>query len=229
MVERKILVSGLIIVITALAAGYAVGQYSTPVEQTDTTISSTIITHTETKITTYTRNITETSTRTLIVPSNSKAIIRSHLVFNGTILVTYSIDKPIYSIGEIVHIKTTITNLTPNNRSINFGGSLVYVRNNTKTVWVYPELMFSQGLGPLPGSEIDLLPGEIKILKKWMTADWNMIGLHYTSENDKYNDYFVPEGQYTVKWPTEIGYDDSKTMHWESIEEEIPFTITKQD
>ena len=60
-----------------------------------------------------------------------------------------------------------------------------------------------------------------------MTADWNMTGLHYNSSGIYYNNFFVPEGQYTIEWPTEIGYAASGRWNWESIEEEIPFTITK--
>lgn len=229
MVERKILVAAAIIVLISSVAGYSVGLFSASSGETITTTSSTTITQTETKTTTSTWNITETSTRTLYVPDYSKAIIRSHLVFDGTILVTYSIDKPTYSIGEIVHIKTTITNLTPNNRSFYFGGSMIEVRNSTKPVWVYPEGMYYAALGGLPGSEIDLSPGETKTLDQRMTADWNMTGLHYNREGIFYNNNFVPEGQYTVSWPTEIRYAASGFWHRESIEEEIPFTITKQD
>ena len=224
-----------LIVIIALVGGYFIGQFSAQIIEQDTT---TTITQTETKTSTLIRKITETYTRTLQVPSNSKAIIRSHLIFDGSILVTFSIDKPTYSIGEIVHIKTTITNLTPNDWSFNIGGSIIEVRNSTKPVWTYPENVYFSFLAPWPGSEIDLLPGETKIIENWMTADWNMKGLHHSSGNimdywlpwnstgisligNFYNDYFVSEGQYTVIWYTLADLGDTRI--------EIPFTITKQD
>jgi len=222
-------------VLIVSVAGYSVGLFSASSGETITVTSSTTITEIQTITTASTSRITETVTSTINIsgdllipsPANSSAIIRGRLLYDGTIFVTFSIDKPSYSIGEIVHIKSTITNLSPNNMSFQFE-SMIYVMNNIEAVWIYPEFMFTQGLGPLPMSQINLSSGETKILEEWMTADWNMIGLHYNSSGVYYDDYFVPEGQYTVLWPTDIGYDDSRTMHYESIEEEIPFTITKK-
>lgn len=220
MVERKILVATVIIVIISLVGGYFAGHFLAPIEKVTTT-SSTTITEIQTITTTSTWNITETSTRTLHVPDYSKAIIRSHLIFNGSILVTYSIDKPTYSIGEIVHIKSTITNLTPNNiTNIRFGGYMIEVRNSSHQVWTDPVWMFRSGPPPGGPGGIELLPGETKILEEWMTADWNMHELQSSNP-------FVSEGQYTVTWPTDIGYTVSGRGIWESIHETISFTITK--
>ena len=215
-----------IIVIIVSIGGYALGQFSASEEKVTTT-SSTTITQTETITTTSTWNITETLTSTTVngrvlpipSPANSTAVIRSHLIFNGTILVTYSIDKPSYSIGEIVHIRTTITNLTPNNMTVLIMRLHIDVMNSTNNlVWT----TVAGILGPYPGNTFDLSPGETKILEKYMSADWNMKG-----RGGSYNNLFVPEGQYTVNWYPDIAYTYSGSRHWEDIHETIPFTITK--
>lgn len=257
MVERKILVATIIIVFIASVAGYSIGQFSAPTEQVTTT-SSITITEVQTITTTSTSKITETITSTTIIgkdllipsPVNSSAIIRGRLLLDGTVFVTFSIDKSTYSIGEIVHIKTTISNLSPNNMSFRLGGqgsgTMIEVGNSTNGwVWIYPEFPFVFNNFPLPPVYFDVLAGETKIIA-WMTADWNMKGLHHSSGNvseyylpwnstglsligNFYNDYFVSEGQYTVTWPSSIAYVASGSWHSENFEERIQFTITKQD
>ncbi len=258
MVERKILVATVIIVLMVSVAGYSVGLFSASSGETVTVTSSTTITEVpQTITTTSTSKITETVTSTTAVnrdlpipsPANSTAIIRSHLIFNGTILITYSIDKPTYSIGEIVHIKSTITNLTPNKRFFRLGGHspMIEVGNSTNGwVWIYPEFAYAFYVFPLPPDYINLSPGETKTIA-WMTADWNMKGLHFLPERDVYNEYYVPwereglslkgdfyndyfvsEGQYNITWSTGIAYLASENWHSESLDERIPFTITKQ-
>lgn len=249
MVERKALVAILLIVITFSVSGYIVGQFLTSSGETVTVTSSTTMTEVQTITTTSTSKITETVTLTtnisgdLMIPSpaNSSAIIRGRLLYDGTIFVTFSIDKPIYSIGEIVHIKSTITNLSPNNKHFWIGDSsdpMIRVGNSTHIwTWLYPEFAYAFSFFPLPPSYIELSPGETKTIA-WMTSDWNMKGLHHSSGNvmdywlpwnstgisligNFYNDYFVSEGQYTVTWTTLADLGDTRI--------EIPFTITKQD
>lgn len=247
----------LLIVITFSVASFIVGQFLTPVEQVTSTSSTTItdvqiITTTSvwTRTTTLTWKITETSTTTSTVvkeppstippPANSTAIIRSHLIFNGTVFVMFSIDKPVYSIGELVHIKTIITNLTPKNMSFIFEAPVIKVLNSTEqAVWTYPEGVYGSGFGPATVSRLNLLSGETKIIEEYMSSDWNMTGLHMITTKVSggshselyYNDHFVPEGQYTIVWPTGIIYyeEDVERTTVEYINEIISFTITKQD
>lgn len=260
MTERKTLVSLLLIVIVALVAGYVLGQFSAPAGETvTTTTSSTTITEIQT-IT----EITETATSTTIIastttivrdlpstipsPANSTAIIRGHYFFNGAVFMTFSIDKPTYSIGETVHMKSTITNLTPNNMSFLIGSSeaMINVLNSTMAgVWGYPEFLYAFYAWPLPMVQLDVAAGETKTIP-WMTADWNMKGLHQSGGNvtdyyipwnntglslkgDFYNDQFVSEGQYTVEWPVGIIHLASERWPREYSRETIPITITKQN
>ncbi len=157
----------LLIVSVASVAGFAAGQFSAQIEQATTTTSTTI-TPTETKTTTSTWKITETVTSTTAVvrdlpipsPANSTAIIHGHFIVNGSIFVMLSIDKPTYVLGDIVHIKGIMTNLTPNNFSLSIWSSMIKIVDENitsrKTVWMSPEWDFAGGIGPLPMDSVDL-------------------------------------------------------------------------
>lgn len=227
MVERKTLVAALIVVIIASVGGYAVGQFSAPIEQDITTTSTTII-QTETKTTTSTSKITETVTSTTIngrvlpipSPANSTAVIRGYYLLNGSIFLMLSIDKPTYVLGETVHIRGTLTNLTPNNISLRIWDAATYLiyEKNQKTVWMNPEEFLQAGFVPPPIEYVDLGQGETRSLG-WVTADWNITGL----------DSPVSEGQYHLLWRPWFTLTNVEHKPSEGIEDTITFTITKQD
>lgn len=245
MVEKNILIATVIIVLIASVAGYALGQFSDPTESPVTTTSSTTITEIQTTTITSTLKITETETSTTAVgrdlpipsPANSTAVIRMFYLFDGRVLATLSIDKPSYFRGETVHIKGTFTNISPDNITLWLNYYEIRIRNRSdNSVWVYPEYLFVPALGPGPPYiQFTLSPGETKTGGNWSTVDWNMVGLHLTLNAEGRlvypyvlhdNDY-VPSGQYTLMWRINLqSINDNKG---DNFEEEIPFTITKQD
>jgi len=241
MIERKTLVSVLLIVTLAYAVGYAVGRFSTPEERittttnstgtaTQTTMSTTTITETVTKTNTSTTTIIREPPQILPPPANSTAVIRGRYLLNGSVFATLSIDKPAYSPGEIVHIKATITNITPDDLSLELINSLPKIENISRwAVWMYPEHMFAGGLGAIIEYDFHLSPGETLTLDH-MTVDWNQVGLHVVTTELPgsfkltvyHDDNPVPEGQYTLLWPAYIKYYRGDG---ESINEKIDFTI----
>lgn len=228
----------LLIAIVALVAGYALGQFSDPAGQTVTTTSSTTITEIQTITTTSIRKITSTTTvvgipSTIPPPANSTAIIRGHLLLNGSIFLMLSIDKPTYVLGDTVHIKGTLTNLTPKNISLSIWDATTKIFNKGNFLWVSPEWSLPAGIGPPPIEDVDLRPGEILSLD-WATRDWNMTGIHRTNPSSGersqviYNDILVPEGQYDVFWNHQFSFRVNSTyVQEETIDDTIPFTITK--
>jgi len=229
----------MLIAIVALVAGYALGQFSAPAGQTVTTTSSTTITEVKTITTTSIRKITSTTTvvgdlpSTIPPPANSTAIIRGHLLLNGSIFLMLSIDKPTYVLGDTVHIKGTLTNLTPKNISLSIWDATTKIFNNGNFLWVSPEWSLQGGIGPPPIEDVDLRPGEILSLD-WATRDWNMTGIHRTSPSSAerslviYNGILVPEGQYDVFWNHQFSFRVNSTyVQEEMIDDTIPFTITK--
>lgn len=239
MVERKILESTILIIITALVIGYSVGQFSGQVEQS-TSATTSIITTTQatTSSTTITKILYISTTifrmpyNTLSSPTNSTAIIRNHLLFDSQIFLTFSIDKPEYSLGENIHIKGNITNLTLNHISFDIGHAMIRIvdENTTslETVWVSPELVFQPGLGPAPMDSINLKPIET-ISLDWATTNWNMTGLHKTNGQVTYNDFPIPEGQYALIWRPQFYFSVNEQSETEKVNDTIQFTITKQD
>lgn len=246
MVESKTLVAALLIVIIASVAGYAVGQFSTSEER----VTTTTITETSTSTTTVVRDTPSTPSP----PENSTAVVKSRFALNGSVFLMLTIDKQVYSIGEIVHIKATVTNLTPRDISLDFSVNWIWIENATeKTVWMYPESYFASGITPaLKGLWINLDPqgsaGIVSLMtyRECISSDpgincfisiddatlpWNMSGLTeiITESSDTvqiqiaYNDYPVPEGQYTLVWTPTLRLDDQE----ETITETISFTITK--
>jgi hypothetical protein len=144
-----------------------------------------------------------------------------------------SIDKPTYVLGDVVHIRGTLTNLTPDNMSLTiWEASTGIIYGDEKRVWEYPEGFFQLFLAPPPIEEIDLKPGET-ISLGWATADWNMTGLHRTIKSSGersrvlYDGFPVPEGQYYLTWKPEFWLRVDDHLHTERIDDAIPFTITK--
>ncbi len=249
MVKSKTLAGALLVAIISLVAGYALGQFFAPAGETVTTTSSTTITEIQTITITSTWKITETVTSTTAVvrdlpipsPANSTAIIRGHFILNGSVFVMLSIDKPTYVLGDIVHIKGTITNLTPINFSLGFGyfniwSSMITIWDDKGgIIWVSPEWYRLGGIGPPPADTFDL-KAEETIIFDWATRDWNMTGLHIiprqpneSSGRVAYNDFLVPEGQYYLIYQPEYSYIVNNSWQRESFDVTIPFTITKQD
>ena len=227
----------LLIAIVALVVGYALGQFSAPSGETVTTTSSTTITEIQTITTTSIRKITSTTTvvgipSTIPPPANSTAIIRGHLLLNGSIFLMLSIDKPTYVLGDTVHIKGTLTNLTPKNISLSIWDATTKIFNKGNFLWVSPEWSLPAGIGPPPIEDVDLRPGEILSLD-WATRDWNMTGIHRTSPSSAerslviYNGILVPEGQYDVFWNHEFWFRVNDHLQIEEIDDTISFTITK--
>jgi hypothetical protein len=236
----------LIAIVAAGALGYGLGRFVTPPEQitttttaTTTTTSTTAITATTTQVSTFlvtvTERMTTTSTvsrallpRTFPPPANSSAVIRSFYLFNGSVLAALSIDKPVYSQGETVHIKATLTNLTPDYLTLDFDYYTFDISNNIfhDIVWTYPEYMWGVALAPGPSTQIVIPPGETKTGGQWSGADWNMKGLHLATNGETvyYDDHFVPEGQYTLRWETRLRIRDKGG---DGTEEQISFIITK--
>lgn len=240
MVERNSLVATVIIILIALVGGYVAGQFLSQEEQAVIT-NSTITTLTTTSSITITEISTKTTTivkelpQTIPSPANSNAIIRGYLISNGSVFVTFSIDKPVYSLGEDIHIKATITNFTPNNISFSSGTAMIWIENETrKRSWAHPESTFGGGFGPAPRTNWINLGSEETISLDWASIDWNMTGLqriftrHSSLLSSKvvYNDFLVPEGQYMLIWSPNFSFQN---INNEKISDIIPFTITKQD
>jgi hypothetical protein len=245
----KTVVSLLIVAVAVGAVGYVVGRFVTPPEQTvttttttetktTTTISTTASVTTSTQASTTRVTVTETSTTTSTVnrdlpptfpaPANSSAVIHGFYLLEGRVLATLSVDRPVYSQGETVHFKATLTNLTPDYLALNLDFYAFYIEDNRThhLVWTYPEFMYGAGFGPgLPTFRLFLAPNETKTEGQWSGADWNMRGLHL-AENGwpvYYDDHFVPEGPYRLRWDASIHYKDESDF---TSLQTVPFTIT---
>lgn len=240
----------IVLVTVSLIIGYGAGHFLTLEEQVTTTAtttdsSTTTLVSTSLSLSTITRTKTETSTttlstnmgeqfRTLPPPANSTAVIRGRFLLNGSVFALFSIDKPVYSLGEVVHIKSTITSLSPRNLSLFLDAPVVKVLNSTgEAVWIYPEGLYGPMIGPFPEYRFTLAPGETKTIDQWMTTDWNMIGLNISTtrflggsrSRIYYEDHFVPDGQYTLILPASICTFNGRGGEY--INEKITFTITK--
>lgn len=199
-------------IVLVAASSYAIGRFSALEERVTTTTTSTVtatqiitspttITKTEMKTTTFTTTVVREPPNTIPAPANSSAIMGARLALNGSVFLTISIDKPAYSQGESMHIKSTVTNLSPYNVSLDFDVNAIWIYNSSgKKVWTYPERIFFIGLGPgIDNLWIDLGPycsaGLASLWKyrsDWpdvpkepckysiddATVNWNMTGLH---------------------------------------------------
>jgi hypothetical protein len=203
------------------------------VTATQTSTSSVTTTETRTGITTSTTTVVREPPITIPPPANSSAVIHGHLLLNGSIFLMLSIDKPTYVLGDIVHIKGTLTNLTPNNISLSISwdaSTTIVYEKEEKPVWVNPEGFFHLFLAPPPMEDVDLKPGETLSLR-WVTVDWNMTGLHRSIQSGKsrvvYDDALVPEGQYYLLWSPMFTLNNVENHPYERIEDTISFTITR--
>lgn len=130
MVERKTLVSVLLIVVLVSVSSYSVGRFSTLKERVTTTL-------------TFTTTVVREPPQVLPPPANSIAIMKGRLALNGSVSLMLSLDKPVYSVGEVIHFKSTVTNLTPRNISLDFDVNVIWIVNSTgERVWMYPEHKF---------------------------------------------------------------------------------------
>lgn len=266
MIERRtlLLVSVLLITIAVAASAYSIGRFATVSEEraTITTTITTTATATTTAVVTTTAAVTtETEVKTSTVmttstttvlgeqplalhittnnsSSSSSAVLRGRLLMNGTVLAVFSIDKPVYHLGEIVHIRATVTNLSPESITLSRFLNHLSVRDSSTEdmVWLHPEDDFAGYFGPptSDGLPFSLAPGETKLLGRWASADWNMTGLHVTLNAEgrlippgvAYNPGLVPAGHYIAAWNIDIS--SSSQPRYERIEEKIPFEITNQ-
>lgn len=230
--RTTLVVSVLLIAVVAVGSlGYGLGRFVTPPEQittttTSTQVSTSLVTVTEMKTTTST--VTRTLPKTLPPPAGSTAVIRSFLLLNARVLATLSIDKPVYSQGEIVHTKATLTNITPNDLTLTLESEGVRIENSARQkVWTYPEWEMVNAIAPTPEYDLHLSSGETATIDH-MTASWNMTGLHIiaTPGDVYYDDHPVPAGQYTLVWPGRI--ESKSDRQYDQIYEQIPFTITSK-
>ncbi|OHE56370.1 MAG: hypothetical protein A3K61_06480 [Thaumarchaeota archaeon RBG_16_49_8] len=236
-----------VIVLLVAASGYAVGRISMLEERVTTTTTTSIttttqgaisyVTITERKTTTITTTLStdvREPPRTLPPPANSSAIIRGYLLLNGSLFVTLSIDKPVYSLGGgDMHVKGTVTNLTPQDVTIQIENALIWVKNSTgETVWIYPESNAAVLIGPPTRDSLNIGRGET-VLINLATADWNLTGVHTVTTKESniihvravYDEKPLPEGEYTlVWWPRFTLWEGPQT---ERIEDTVPFTITR--
>ncbi len=233
---QPIYLLALVLIVLASVLGYVVGiaapSVTTTTTATETSYSTTSTTVTTTKTQMYTTTVTST---TLLIPqSSSTTATFQRTVGNNsssTILFALSIDKPSYRLGEIMHIKGSVTNLSPTaNVTLTLGEYQLYVFNSTGgEVWTSP-IGFYDGLDnlrPMYTREFTLTPLETLKLD-YTTADWNFTGLEVTpSVTARYTGVQVPEGTYTIKWSplygTDLGQLDQVTR--EPID--IIFTITR--
>lgn len=143
-----------------------------------------------------------------------------------------SIDKPTYVLGDTVHIKGTLTNLTPNNISLTISeaSTTIIHEKEEKAVWMNPEGYYQLFLAPPPMEEVNLKPGETLSLG-WTSADWNMTGLHKSIQSGRnrvvYDDSPVPEGQYYLSWRPMFTLSNVENHPYERIEDTTSFKITR--
>ncbi|MCL4435851.1 MAG: hypothetical protein M1503_01510 [Thaumarchaeota archaeon] len=246
MVGLRALVSIGVIILLAAALGYVVGRVSTSEEPVSTTTTTSITTTTQTAIAyvTVTERKTTTITttlstdvreppRTLPPPANSSAVIRGYLLLNGSIFVILSIDKPVYSLGGDMHVKGTVTNLTPDDVTIRIDNALIWVENITgATVWIYPESNAAVIIGPPTIDSINIGRGET-VQINLATVDWNLTGVHTVTTKESniiniravYDEKPLPQGEYRLVWWPRFTLWEGPQMN--RIEDTIPFTITR--
>jgi hypothetical protein len=248
LVERKTPVAVLLVAVVVLGAGYAVGRYSPPIEQVTTTTTWTttqssyaFVTVTELKTTTVTTTLSSAvgePPESLPPPANSSAVIRSRLLLNGSLFLLVSIDKPVYRMGETVHFKGTLTNLTPNRIALQMEFPSVRIRNSrtvvtypgSPSVWMKPRVGILGGLGNTWFDDVTVEAGET-VTVDMFTADWNMTGIHgehsslsgVSSAWVAYDDHPVPPDLYNATWNARMRILD----RWdEEVAITIPFKIT---
>jgi len=233
-------VSLLLVAIDVVILWYGFGMFSsTSTQRVSTVTTTTTVTTTETPPPSSTTTITTTSTKTSITTtttattadareqalrqhlaatnsssSSSAAIIRERLLFNSSVLVMLSADKPVYRLGEVIHFKGTVTNLTPRSIELMLDFPQIKVRNSSQTaahqsaesIWQEPEVRGGGGLGVMWNNRIWLGPEQTVFVDEF-TADWNMTEfktVRNVSEQGGITTYYgnfpVPPGQYAAYW-----------------------------
>ncbi len=152
-----------------------------------------------------------------------------------------------------MYIKGTVTNLGPNNVSLDLDVNAVWIYNSSKKlVWTYPEEVFDMGFGPgIEGRWIDLGPycsaGLVSLWKfrtDWpdvpkepckysideATVNWNISGLRTVTTR------FSGITRIQTVYDDHYLPEDQYTLVWkptlrlggqrETLSETIPFTIT---
>ena len=208
---------------------------------TSTAASSTITktsTETVTRTSTYTTAIVETVTDQAVsipsLPSNSSAIVWSRLLLSNSLLLKTSIDKFAYSPGETMHLKSTLTNLTPQPITVQLIQQLG-ISGGNDTLWIIPEASFPSIYlkamsPPLPKPSTFTLNPKQTITLDGLTRDWNMTGLHVETgvlggTRAVYDNHPLPEGRYIAFFT--IYVDKDGTNYFVPSVEQIPFEISK--
>jgi hypothetical protein len=226
-----------------LGAGYAIGRFLTQSETVTTTATWTttqssyaFVTVTEQKTTTVTTTLGPAAgalPESLPSPANSSAVIRSRLLLNSSLFLQVSIDKPVYEISETVHVKGSLTNLTPSRIVLQMEVPSIRIRNSSTvvtypgspSVWMKPEVGILGGLGNTWFDDITVEAGETVTIEMF-TADWNMTGIHgehsglsgVSSAWAAYDDHPVPPGLYNATW-------NARMTIWDRWDEEVDLTI----
>ncbi len=231
MLKRRIPFTALTILIVAVAAtlSYETGRTLTlqdRITTTTTTTSATTVTttstatETKTSSTTVTETATKTTTSSLTVTTTATATVDSGnistILTNGSViamrrqsndslLFTLSIDKQTYHYGETMHIRGTVTNLSPHsNISLFLTEYQIYLINSTGgEAWTSPLGIYDglDSLRPPFEQEFTLKPYET-INVPYATAEWNFTGLMVRPiwAYALYTGKLVPEGTYTIQW-----------------------------
>jgi hypothetical protein len=226
LVGTKTVISLLVVAVAAGAIGYGVGRLAMPPQQIT--------------VTTATSTVSEGLPQTFPPSSNSTAIIRNQMLFNGSISLQMSIDKPVYWPGENVHIRVTVTNRSPTEVSLQLYPSILIYNESEKAIWAYPQIDFYDAAGypilrgpstPIP---LKLSPTETATIDE-LTKDWNLTGLHidsvsapgFSQSKILYDDHPVPEGQYTAALKLFIGVQEGSRTTSQLINENIKFEVRK--
>jgi hypothetical protein len=173
----------------------------------------------------------------LYSPENSSGMVWSRRLFNDSLLLKTSIDKILYSPGETMRLRGTLTNLTPQTLTVRLAQS-IWLTNSEghKVFWTYPEDgLLNLGM-TMPASDPPPFPTAVviganqTITLDEMTRDWNMTGLHVSSDASTprrvvYDNHTVPEGQYLVLFA--VGVMNSEGNRVQYVSDKIPFVVDK--
>lgn len=234
----------------ALALGYGIGanflgpnSYTTitttttaTTATTETSFSTVSTTLTTVRTQTYTTTVRATANTSVAHPNShstsvtiEKSVGRNNNS-SSAVLFALSIDRPSYRLGETMHIKGSVTNLSPTtNVTLILGEYQIYVFNSTGgEVWTSP-IGFYDGLDnlrPMYTREYTLTPEETLELD-YATADWNFTGLEVTPKvTASYTGTLVPEGTYIIEWSPLFGADLGQLAQITREPIKINFTIT---
>ncbi|MCL4436331.1 MAG: hypothetical protein M1503_03075 [Thaumarchaeota archaeon] len=227
MLKRRYLFTALIIVaVVAAVASYEAGRILTLQDRitTTTTVTTisfstlppTTVTETATKTTTATSTVTSTTTTNFDTGDISTilgngSVITMRRMSNDSLLFTLSIDKQTYHYGETMHIRGTVTNLTPNPMNNFFITEFqIYVYNSTGgEAWTSPIGIYDglDNLRPSFDRQLSIKPHETVEID-YATETWNFTGIHIVKVcyqgncgvAPEYNGVLAPPGTYTIQW-----------------------------